>query len=148
MIQQYALYIVVIKSDLGKKWDSYIILIIFFYNCTKYLHSIECPIFFLSDSLSILYSIADCFCAITFKSWTSLCWSKLTPGKVLMLCNAFWASRAAFRVKNVTKQQPKERNKKELYVVLFLYILSEQRKNNFTVKSNRTYFFKFINILN
>ena len=25
-----------------------------------------------------------------------------------MLCNAFWASRAAFRVKNVTKQQPEK----------------------------------------
>ena len=78
---------------------------------------IKYPIFSpLRLSKYILYSIADCFCAITFKSWTSLCWSKLTPGKVLMLCNAFWASRAAFRVKNVTKQQPKER-KKELFVL-------------------------------
>ena len=95
---------------------------------STYLNSIDCPFFFLSDSLSILYSIADCFCAITFKSWTSLCWSKLTPGKVLMLCNAFWASRAAFRVKNVTKQQPKERKKKELVFIYFLYFFLNKEK--------------------
>lgn len=34
--------------------------------------------------------------------------TKLTPAIVFILCSAFCASKAAFRVKNVTKQHPEK----------------------------------------